>query len=108
MVFVVAVIGGLGSVRGAFLAALPAGLTDTMSRAMLPTGMQDFLPPDAAAQVAASLGSVAVSLLVAVVVAVRPRGRALLTNPRRLTLDEAMEGGSRRGCVATSGRCRRG
>lgn len=74
LAFVVVVIGGLGSVRGAFLAALLVGLTDTMSRALLPALMRELLPPAAADQVAANLGSVAVYLLMAVVLAVRPRG----------------------------------
>jgi len=74
LAFVVVVIGGLGSVRGAFVAALLVGLTDTLSRALLPVLIRDLLPPVAADQVAANLGSVAVYLAMAVVLAFKPRG----------------------------------
>ncbi|MCS6853451.1 MAG: branched-chain amino acid ABC transporter permease [Elioraea sp.] len=74
LAFVVVVIGGLGSVRGALLASLLVGLTDTLSRALLPSVMRHVLPPAAADQVAANLASVAVYLLMAAVLAIRPRG----------------------------------
>ncbi|MFQ3622818.1 MAG: branched-chain amino acid ABC transporter permease, partial [Acetobacteraceae bacterium] len=74
LAFVVVVVGGLGSVRGALAGALLVGLVDTFSRALLPALMRDLLPPSAADQVAANLGAVAVYLLMAVVLALRPRG----------------------------------
>ena len=74
LAFVVIVVGGLGSVRGAFAGALLVGLADTWARAFLPVLLRGLLPPAAADQVAANLGSVAVYLLMAVVLAVRPQG----------------------------------
>jgi branched-chain amino acid transport system permease protein len=58
LAFVVIVIGGIGSVRGAFVAALLVGLVDTWSRILLPSGA----------------GPVSIYLLMAVVLFWRPRG----------------------------------
>jgi branched-chain amino acid transport system permease protein len=74
LTFVVVVVGGLGSVRGAMAGALLVGLVDTLSRAVLPTVLRGMLDPSAADQVAANLGAVAVYLLMAVVLAIRPQG----------------------------------
>jgi branched-chain amino acid transport system permease protein len=74
LTFVVVVVGGLGSVRGAMAGALLVGLVDTLSRAVLPTLLRGMLDPSAADQVAANLGAVAVYLLMAVVLAIRPQG----------------------------------
>lgn len=74
LAFVVIVVGGLGSVKGAMAGALLVGLADTWARAFLPVLLRGMLPPSSADQVAANLGSVAVYLLMAVVLAVRPQG----------------------------------
>ncbi|QXM24885.1 branched-chain amino acid ABC transporter permease [Elioraea tepida] len=74
LAFVVIVVGGLGSVRGAMAGSLLVGLADTWARALLPVLLRGLLPPAAADQVAANLGSVAVYLLMAVVLSVRPQG----------------------------------
>jgi branched-chain amino acid transport system permease protein len=74
LAFVVIVVGGLGSVKGAMAGALLVGLTDTWARALLPALLRGVLPPASADQVAANLGSVAVYLLMAVVLALRPQG----------------------------------
>jgi branched-chain amino acid transport system permease protein len=74
LTFVVVVVGGLGSVRGAMVGALLVGLVDTLSRAVLPTVLRGMLAPSAADQVAANLGAVAVYLLMAMVLAIRPQG----------------------------------
>ncbi|WP_439579993.1 branched-chain amino acid ABC transporter permease [Elioraea sp.] len=74
LTFVVVVVGGLGSVRGAMAGALLVGLVDTLSRAVLPTLLRGMMDPSAADQVAANLGAVAVYLLMAVILAIRPQG----------------------------------
>ncbi|WP_337875037.1 branched-chain amino acid ABC transporter permease [Elioraea sp.] len=74
LTFVVVVVGGLGSVRGAMAGAVLVGLVDTLSRAVLPVAVREVLPPSAADQVAANLGAVAVYLLMAAVLAIRPQG----------------------------------
>ena len=70
----VIVIGGIGSVRGALAGALLVGLVDTLGRAFLPGLFKLFLAPAAAAGVGASLASMAIYILMAAVLAWRPRG----------------------------------
>lgn len=72
--FVVIVIGGLGSIRGAFLAALLVGLVDTLGRAFLPTLLRLFLPAAAADGAGSSLAAMGIYILMAAVLLWRPRG----------------------------------
>lgn len=58
LALVVTVIGGIGSIRGAFVAALMVGLVDTFGRVMLPP----------------ALGSMAIFLLMAAILAFKPKG----------------------------------
>jgi len=74
LAFVVIVIGGAGSVRGAFLAALLVGIVETLGRSMLPDLLRLLLSPAAARQTGAALGSMLVYIFMAIVLAVRPRG----------------------------------
>ena len=74
LAFVVIVIGGAGSIRGAFLAALLVGLVETLGRSLLPDLLRIFLAPGPARQTGAALGSMLVYLLMAVILALRPRG----------------------------------
>jgi branched-chain amino acid transport system permease protein len=72
--FVVIVIGGLGSIRGAFLGALLVGLVDTLGRAFLPTLLRIFLTAAQADGAGASLASMGIYILMAAVLLWRPRG----------------------------------
>jgi branched-chain amino acid transport system permease protein len=72
--FVVIVIGGIGSIRGAFVASLLVGLTDTLGRFLLPVGFGAFLDPSAANLVGTALASMAIYVLMAAVLIVRPTG----------------------------------
>ncbi len=72
--FVVIVIGGIGSIRGALVGALLVGLFDTLGRAFLPTLFRVFLAPDTADGVGAALASMAIYILMAAVLAWRPQG----------------------------------
>ena len=72
--FVVIVIGGLGSIRGAFLGALLVGLVDTLGRAFLPTLLRVVLPAAQADGAGASLASMGIYILMAAVLLWRPRG----------------------------------
>lgn len=74
LAFVVIVIGGTGSIRGAFLAALIVGLIETLGRSLMPDLMRLFLAPSPARQVGASLGSMLVYMAMALILAIRPRG----------------------------------
>ncbi len=74
LAFVVIIIGGLGSVRGALIGALLVGLVDTYGRAYLPSGLRAFVDPAVADNVGASLAAMAIYLLMAMVLVWRPRG----------------------------------
>lgn len=72
--FVVIVIGGIGSVRGALVGAILVGMVDTLGRAFLPSLLKLFASPATADGVGASLASMAIYLLMAAVLIWRPRG----------------------------------
>ena len=74
LAFVVIVVGGIGSIRGAFAAALGIGLIDTLGRAFLPEFLEAVLPPNAAATVAPAISSVLIYAVMAAVLALRPSG----------------------------------
>lgn len=74
LAFVVIVIGGIGSIKGAFVGALVVGIADTMSRAFMPKIMRLFLDPSSADGAAAALSSMSIYLVMAVVLVLRPRG----------------------------------
>jgi branched-chain amino acid transport system permease protein len=71
---VVIVIGGIGSVRGAFIAALLVGLVDTAGRAFLPPLLRVVLPPTLAADLGPALAGIAMYVLMATVLIVKPAG----------------------------------
>jgi len=71
---VVIVIGGIGSIRGAFLAALFVGLIDTVGRAFLPELLRSVMGPAAASTAAPALSSMLVYLMMAIVLVLRPEG----------------------------------
>jgi branched-chain amino acid transport system permease protein len=74
LAFVVIVIGGIGSIRGAFIAALFVGLVDTAGRAFLPDLLRFALSKSAAATAAPALSSMLIYLLMASVLVLRPEG----------------------------------
>ena len=74
LTFVVIVIGGIGSIRGAVVGALLVGMVDTLGRAFLPALFRLFLSAAHADGVAASLASMSVYILMAAVLVWRPRG----------------------------------
>jgi branched-chain amino acid transport system permease protein len=74
LTFVVIVIGGIGSVRGALVGALLVGMVDTLGRAFLPTLFRHFLSPAYADGVAAPLASMSIYILMAAVLVWRPSG----------------------------------
>jgi branched-chain amino acid transport system permease protein len=72
--FVVVTIGGIGSIRGAFVAALLVGLVDTVGRAFVPDLLHAFVSESAASNLGRSLSSMMIYLLMAIVLIVRPEG----------------------------------
>jgi branched-chain amino acid transport system permease protein len=74
LAFVVIVIGGIGSIRGAFVGALLVGIVDTSGRAFLPLLFSTFLPPQLASAAGPAVASILIYLLMAVVLYFRPQG----------------------------------
>jgi branched-chain amino acid transport system permease protein len=72
--FVVIIIGGIGSIRGAFVASIIVGLIDTVGRAFLPDLFRLVLSPAAASTAGPALSSMLIYLLMAIVLVVRPEG----------------------------------
>ncbi len=73
-VFVVIVIGGIGSVRGALVGALIVGVVDTLGRAFLKPLLGALISPTAGEAAGPALASMLIYLLMAVVLALRPAG----------------------------------
>jgi branched-chain amino acid transport system permease protein len=74
LAFVITVIGGIGSIRGALIGAIFVGVVDTLGRAYLPDLLRLVLSPDGAATAAPALSSMLIYLLMAVVLVVKPQG----------------------------------
>jgi branched-chain amino acid transport system permease protein len=74
LAFVVIVIGGIGSIRGAFFAALMVGLIDTLGRAFGPQVLRLALAPAAASQTGRALAPMLIYILMAAVLFQRPSG----------------------------------
>jgi len=74
LAFVVIIIGGVGSIRGALVAAIFVGLVDTIGRAFLPDLLRAFLSDNAASTLGSSLSSMMIYMLMAAVLVVRPEG----------------------------------
>ena len=73
-VFVVIVIGGICSIRGALVGAIVVGMVDTLGRAFLKPMLATMLRPSAAESAGPALASMLMYLLMAAVLAVRPQG----------------------------------
>ena len=76
LTFVVVVIGGIGSIRGAFIGALAVGMVDTMLRAYLPGVLRQLMAGPDADALAAGLSAMGVYMLMAIVLLVKPQGLA--------------------------------
>jgi branched-chain amino acid transport system permease protein len=70
----VIVIGGIGSIRGAFIASLFVGMVDTIGRAFLPDLLRLIVTKEAAATAAPAMSSMLIYLLMAAVLVWRPEG----------------------------------
>src|SRR4051812_38409457 len=74
LAFVVIIIGGIGSIRGAFVAAILVGLIDTIGRAFLPDLVRNFVSYSAGSSLGPSLSSMIIYMLMAAVLVFRPEG----------------------------------
>jgi branched-chain amino acid transport system permease protein len=74
LAFVVIIIGGIGSIRGAFVAATVVGLIDTLGRAFIPDMVRSYVSYSAASSLGPSLSSMLIYMLMAAVLVFRPEG----------------------------------
>jgi branched-chain amino acid transport system permease protein len=72
--FVVVVVGGVGSIKGAFVAGIALGVVDTMLRAFLPGLLRHVMAASDADAIGLGIASMGIYLLMALVLLVRPRG----------------------------------
>jgi branched-chain amino acid transport system permease protein len=74
LAFVVIIIGGIGSIRGALVASIIVGLIDTIGRAFLPDLLHSVLSTNAAVTLGPALSSMSTYMLMAAVLVFRPEG----------------------------------
>ncbi len=74
LAFVVIVIGGIGSIKGALIGSLLVGLTDTLGGVLLPETFKLFLDPASATSIGSALASMLIYILMAIVLIVKPTG----------------------------------
>ncbi|MFP3382110.1 branched-chain amino acid ABC transporter permease [Tritonibacter sp. SIMBA_163] len=74
LAFVVIVIGGIGSIKGAFIGALLVGLTDTLVGIFLPEVLKLFMDAAPATSAGSSIASMSIYILMSLVLIWRPSG----------------------------------
>ena len=74
LAFVVIVIGGIGSIRGALVGAVLVGVVDTIGRAFLPILFGLVFQPRVASAAGPAIASVSIYLLMAVILYFKPKG----------------------------------
>jgi branched-chain amino acid transport system permease protein len=74
LAFVVIIVGGIGSIRGAFLASLGVGLIDTLGRAYLPDLLAVAVSPTVAGAAGPALASILIYLTMAMILLFKPAG----------------------------------
>jgi branched-chain amino acid transport system permease protein len=74
LAFVVIVVGGIGSIKGALVGSLLVGLTDTLGGVFLPRILNAFMDVSSAANIGSSIASMAIYILMGAVLIWRPTG----------------------------------
>ena len=74
LAFVVIVIGGIGSIKGALLASLIVGSVDTMGRFLVPWVLVSFTDPSRAMSIGSAIASILIYVLMAIVLIIKPTG----------------------------------
>ena len=74
MAFVVVVIGGIGSIKGALVGAILVGLTDTLGRFLFPVVLGAVTDPASATAIGSALASMSIYILMALILIWRPTG----------------------------------
>lgn len=72
--FVVIIVGGIGSMKGAFIAAVLIGIIDTLGRSFLKDILEIFMESASAATAGPALSSMLIYIIMAIVLALRPQG----------------------------------
>jgi len=72
--FVVIIVGGIGSIKGAFIAALLIGMIDTLGRSYLDDIFTLFMSPVAAENSAPAISAMLIYIIMACILAFRPQG----------------------------------
>ncbi|MGI9481500.1 MAG: branched-chain amino acid ABC transporter permease [Hyphomicrobiales bacterium] len=72
--FVVIIVGGIGSMKGAFVAAILIGLIDTMGRSFLDDIFKIFMSAEAAETAAPAISAMLIYILMAIILALKPQG----------------------------------
>ncbi len=74
LAFVVIVIGGIGSIKGALVGAILVGVVDTMGRFLLPSLFKLFMENSAATSVGSALASMLIYIVMAFILVIKPKG----------------------------------
>ena len=74
LAFVVIIIGGIGSIKGAFIGSILVGVTDTLGRILLPNFLNLFMDPANATSMGSSIGSMLIYILMASILLIKPSG----------------------------------
>ena len=74
LAFVVIVIGGIGSIRGALMGSLLVGVVDTSGRTLVPMLLEGLFGPAVAAHAGAAIASILIYVLMAAVLFYKPQG----------------------------------
>ena len=74
LAFVIIVIGGIGSVKGAFVASILVGIIDTLGRFLIPWSLKFFLDPSAAMSIGSSVASMSIYIFMIIVLIFKPAG----------------------------------
>lgn len=74
LAFVVIVIGGIGSIKGALIGSLLVGFTETMGRFLLPMAFGAFTDAASANAIGSALASMLIYIIMALVLFLRPSG----------------------------------
>ncbi|WP_104202175.1 branched-chain amino acid ABC transporter permease [Billgrantia saliphila] len=74
LAFVVIVIGGIGSIKGALYGAILVGVVDTLGRVFLPLFFRQFMTSSEAAGVGSALAAMLIYILMALILAFKPKG----------------------------------
>jgi branched-chain amino acid transport system permease protein len=74
LAFVVIVIGGIGSIKGALFGAILVGVVDTLGRVFLPAFFGIFMSPSEASGVGTALAAMLIYILMAGILAFKPKG----------------------------------